>query len=131
MSTIIDGTTGITTDGLTATSVVIGTSTVGLGIGQTYSNVTSTRTVSTTYTNSTGKAIFVIITAGGSSNNYGNISVSINGASSLKMGVWNNVSSTAIGLASFIVPAGDTYNVTLPVISGGGSASIISWVELR
>jgi len=101
------------------------------GGSQTYQDVTSSRALSTTYTNSTGAPIFVNIVIGGSANNFGLILLSYNSAPAVTVGFWYNASSTAGGFAGFIIPTGATYAVTTSVSGGGGSASLVKWIELR
>jgi hypothetical protein len=101
------------------------------GGSQTYQDVTSSRALSTTYTNSTGAPIFVNIVITGSANNFGRILLSYNGAAAVTVGFWYNASSTAGGFAGFIIPNGATYAVTTVVSGGGGSASLSTWTELR
>ena len=87
------------------------------GIGQTWQNVTASRSLGVTYTNNTGKPIQVIVTTiavGGSDfwvNNY--IICSSSGANT-NSGIYN----------SAIVPNEQTYKVT-------GNSAIAEWVELR
>ena len=101
------------------------------GGSQTYQDVTSSRALSTTYTNSTGAPIFVNIVIFGSANNYGRILLSYNGATAVPVGFWYNASSTAGGFAGFIIPNGATYSVTTSITGGGGFASLSAWTELR
>lgn len=91
----------------------------GLGDGQTWTNVTGSRALSTTYTNSTGKPIFLSVLisngAGGAASLYVNsLQVSYNGTTTV---------GNTIPLSS-IVPAGGTYYAT-------SSGSISGWYELR
>lgn len=100
------------------------TTSAGLGIGQTWQNLSGSRALSTTYTNSTGKPISVsVITNGaGASANSNRLTVDGNVVNQWVMntsaGMVPNPSSTAI------VPNGSTY-------SCAASHSIIAWWELR
>ena len=80
-----------------------------LGVGQSYVDVTSSRSSGTTYTNNTGKPILVIV------NTYGGTSI-VDGVTLRYKG------NDTEGDWSFIVPSGSTYSVT---------GNIRSWAELR
>lgn len=94
-----------------------------LGVGQSWQSVIGSRSLGTTYTNSTGKPIFVYIVVQLTSN--GDTMLTLNGialdgpTSSAGGGVW--------GTCSFIVPDGNTYNLSVT----GGSVSVTAWAELR
>jgi hypothetical protein len=92
--------------------------TAGLGYNQTWQDVKASRAQGTTYTNSTGKPIFVSITI--DSNNIWNFicdGVTLCRDPSIGSGVNATV--------SFIIPNSSTY-----LLSGSG-ANILYWVELR
>jgi len=93
-----------------------------LGVGQTWQDVTGSRALSTTYTNSTGKPIMIQIQA---SLNAGSIyTLTINGVVINRFGAPNLNGQCPL---SAIVPAGATYSAA--VTSGAGSLSL--WTELR
>lgn len=88
------------------------------GSGQTWQNVTGSRALSTTYYNTTGKAIAVVVVGTASAVT---VQLNVNGAA---------ISSFTMGTAQpangfFIVPAGGNYSVSF------GSGSISTWYELR
>ena len=116
--------TGISVSGSTGGVTITNSApAAGLGMsGQTWQNVTASRAVGTTYTNSTGYPIFVAITlAGGSSG----VNININGTTMFFQQVSNaGYSNTSI---SFIVPNGATYALA----QNGGSTSLSYWSELR
>jgi len=89
----------------------------GIGVGQTWQNVTSSRAVSTTYTNSTGKPIQVIVIQ--SQNNTGG-SLTVDGS----------VRMTSTGLSGYSLPCSVTAiipnNSTYSYNTGFGT-----WSELR
>ena len=95
-----------------------------IGVGQTWQNMTSSRAIGTSYTNSTGRTIVVIVsgTSGGTNGLWG---VTINSAvtyytpSAYTASVWNT--------CEFIVPAGQTYALS----QQGSSATLQNWSELR
>jgi hypothetical protein len=82
-----------------------------LGMGQTWQNVTASRALNTTYTNSTGRPIQVSM----SGSTGASITLTINGAAL----------APVVYSIHFVVPVGATYAVAL---SGG---SIAGWNELR
>ena len=94
-----------------------------IGLNQTWQNVTASRSIGTTYTNSTGKPIFVQI----NSNTTGTLHEFKTYVNSVQIGdnvTYANSSNTSI---SFIVPNGQTY--LLSTVSG--SPSFFVWAELR
>lgn len=103
-----------------ATGTVALTSDV-IGVGQTWQSVT--RSIGTTYTNSTGKPIMVAITATCSSGNTVQ-GLTINGVA-VYAGACD-VATLGVGFA-LIVPNGATY-VSL---TNGGTLTLVSWNELR
>lgn len=94
----------------------------GIAWGQSYQDVTANRIIGTTYTNSTGRPILVIIAI--SQGTTGVTAVDVDGVQISRV----NPSATGeIGTFYFVVPNGSTYN--LRAVSG--SRTIFSWVELR
>jgi hypothetical protein len=122
LQTVAPSTSGnvLTSDGTTWTSA---TPAGGIGIGQTWQSVTGSRALGTTYTNSTGKPIFVYIVVQLSSN--GDTNLTLNGVA--LDGPASSAGGVVFTPCSFIVPDGNTYN--LSVI--GGSVSVTAWGELR
>ena len=86
------------------------------GVGQTWQNVTASRVLGTTYTNTTGKPIVITVSSnagGGAGEGYINnvqILIVVEGGDSNQS-------------FNFIVPNGSTYKVTW--------ASVTHWFELR
>ena len=93
------------------------------GVGQTWQEVTASRALGTTYTNSTGKPIYVIVV--NEFQNYGDpVEVFVNNIKLLSVDKGNGIGW--LGDTSFVVPAGQTYKVTKETYP-----NIQSWVELR
>lgn len=94
----------------------------GIGYNQTWQNVTGSRSLGSTYTNSTGKPIAV--SAYVDNLNAGtNIRINVNGVIiDGSISGQNNFPSTVFG----IIPVGATYSITS---IGGGN--LLRWVELR
>lgn len=95
-----------------------------IGYGQSWQNVTGSRTVGTTYYNTTGKpiAISLAITLGGSGQG---ADLNING---LFMGrAYNNNINSAAGQLFGVVPPGAPYSVTI----FGSTPTVATWAEAR
>lgn len=130
------GTVGLVSGNLGTPTTLVGTNitgtanslNAGLGVNQTWQNVTGSRVSGTTYTNSTGKPIFVSIQATPSASGGAYVDVFINGVSLGYFGQGSGTSPSTV-YSSFwtvIVPPGDTYKATT-----NGSISIGNWFELR
>lgn len=91
------------------------------GVGQTLQDVTASRAINTTYTNSTSKPITVYFRSTASSNP--DFTVYIGGVAAVDWAVG------AAGRAGFcfIVPAGATYQI----FRNAGTSGVTSWLELR
>ena len=128
-----DTTQTLTNKTINASQLVNGSVTVdklataasSIGVSQTWTNVTSSRSEGTTYTNSTGKPIMLSITAITTTgvDGYANISITINGS----VVAYNSGTSRGTNQragCTIIVPAGATYRADW-------SQSLVSWWELR
>ena len=109
--------TGLTGDGSQLTGLPVN----GLGVGQTWTNVTSSRANNVVYTNSTGKPIAVMVSTGMSTNErmqtfIGSNQIADDGISTAYGGVANS---------SFTVPNGITYKINMSL------GTIVLWWELR
>jgi len=93
-----------------------------IGTGQTWQDVTGSRALGTTYTNSTGKPIHVMVGGTGTPTNI--VTPTVAGVA-LPVHQASATGSNQKMVASFIVPAGATYSVAM------GAGSIEKWVELR
>ena len=109
---------------LTVTGTITGTGGVtgGLGTGQTWTDVTASRAGGTTYTNSTGKPISLLI-VGTFSSGTGVVSVSVGGVLAGQSQYVNNGGWLVV--CTTIVPPSSTYVATFT-----GSTKT-SWYELR
>lgn len=87
-----------------------------IGIGQTWQNVAASRSIGVTYTNSTGKSIFVIALPG-------DAGVHEFYVDAVKVDALYVTAGTGAGMC-VIVPNGSTYRVT-------GGTNINTWAELR
>lgn len=97
-----------------------------IGVGQTWTNVTASRAVNTTYTNSTGRSIQLSIIGGDSrAGQTGALAVFIGGSI---VGGTGGVHSTYNPSCNAVIPNGVSYYV---VPSEAGLDVIISWWELR
>lgn len=120
MPVTINGTAGITFNNSSVSSVG------GVGDGQTWTTVSGSRALSTTYTNSTGKPIVVAISGAPTTIAGGSLILTVAGvAITSALGV-----GTASGLVAIqaMVPNGATYVATYSL--SGGLSSIV-WNELR
>jgi hypothetical protein len=94
-----------------------------IGYGQTWQNVSGSRTTGTTYYNTTGKPIFVVINFYASGTG-GTCNVAVSGATIMNGAT---AASTATNQqAYFIVPVGGSYTTTTV-----GGTTLGTWFELR
>jgi hypothetical protein len=112
----------LTSNGTTWTSA---TPAGGIGIGQTWQDVTGSRSAGTTYTNSTGKPIFISV-AGSGSPNAGAMSMTVDGVLLGTQGSAAVSSGVFYATMTAIVPNSSTYRV-----DNVNSWSLGRWVELR
>lgn len=91
----------------------------GFGYNQTWQDVTASRALGTTYTNTSGRPIEVFINLDDNGATVG-VSITIGGIS------WTTADpgSQAFMTPSFVVPPGNTYSVT-------GGSTLRKWLELR
>jgi len=122
-TTVASGATGTTqasTDNSTKIATTAYVQSTGLGWGQTWQDVKSSRSSGTSYTNSTGKPIMVAV-AGTASSGSPNVTVVVGGVTIISY-------SFPYGDQpfSFIVPHNTAYSVTF-----GTGTLIDTWTELR
>lgn len=115
---VAPGTSGnvLTSNGTTWTSIALGV----IGINQSYVDVTGSRSVGVTYTNSTGKPILVCISTNISSSN--RVTITVGGVVVIDSAF--NGTGGGASTGTVIVPDSTTYSCTI-------SGTIKSWVELR
>lgn len=107
-----------------------------LGQGQTWIDVTSSRAIGTTYTNTTGRAIAVsaLVNCG---NQNSRVRISCDGSAvniQEVQGTGGGSDTTTKALGVFaIIPAGSTYSVTADIVASGGTGTFTVglWKELR
>lgn len=98
-----------------------------IGVNQTWQNVTASRSSGVTYTNTTGKPIFVYIRPNYTAGVSCVLTFAVNGIDigsaygNMPSGTYTNMST------GFIVPPGATYKVYV----SGGTPTVVSWAELR
>ena len=117
MTTKIDGTNGIIFPDSTTQS----TAAVSVGVGQTWQNLTSSRTLGSTYTNSTGKPISISVMYNLGAGNGCSLTV----AGNVIQQFGNNSGVATYFTVTAIVPNGATYSST------AGSGPAYTWWELR
>ncbi|WP_207955643.1 hypothetical protein [Pseudomonas putida] len=96
-----------------------------LGLKQTWKNMTSSRVLGTTYTNTTTKPIQIVALVGPSS--AANVTPRFTIDAMPIAGNYTSVANQYAITASCIVPPGSTYNLTV----ANGTAALVSWYELR
>ncbi len=96
-----------------------------IGYGQTWQNLTSSRSFGVTYTNTTGRPIFVAVYAAGSPND-GAFKVTVDGLDLGTQGFGAIASGVSYATITFLVPPSSSYSASNVV-----GASMISWRELR
>ena len=103
-------------------------SAAGIGPGQSWTDVTSSRTFGTTYTNSTGKPIMAAVAT--ASGQYTSLACTIGGvAVQNSAGSWPAGAAASQSTISIIIPNGATYTFVQSVSSGGSAPA--TWFELR
>lgn len=98
---------------------------IGIGVNQTWQNVTGSRAANTTYTNSTGKPIFISVYWYGAPN-HGAMRLLVDGMIIGRQGVVSVASAGMHATMTAIVPNGSTYRAETE--TGG---SLQTWYELR
>ena len=100
--------------------------------GGSLTNVTSSRSFGTTYTNSTGRFIFVMVRVTANTAGTGAPADSISGyinGTPVVGGQWATNSAQSYGGLSMMVPNGATYEVAWDNTPGG--ATLNAWFEIR
>jgi len=122
------GSVTVANTGVTSVNGSTGAVTVtSIGVGQTWQDVTGSRSSGTTYTNSTGKPIMVNVFSSGIDSSF-TLYAYCQGVLVGFMGGGAGGDSRRSGFASFIVPDGGTYSVSY---SGGALGTTLLWAELR
>lgn len=100
----------------------------GVGISQTWQNMTASRALATTYTNSTGVPIAVEVTLMSVTSGQLSITPTVDGVS-LGQTIYPAGASGFAFSRAFIVPPGSTYSIGTD--SSSATPSLSRWVELR
>jgi len=103
------------------------TSLQSIGFGQTYQNLTGSRSVGTTYYNTAGKPILIEFRGANSTTAAGTANAFVGGVQVAGGWMMNNSGVSGGGVA-FIVPPGQSYSVTATWSTGTPS---YTWFELR
>tara|TARA_R110000850_G_scaffold255653_1_gene381490 strand:+ start:322 stop:990 length:669 start_codon:yes stop_codon:yes gene_type:complete len=90
-----------------------------IGVGQTWQDVSASRTTNTVYTNTTGRPIMVIVAADGA----GNVPIYIHPSGGGSEFIIDSIPSDRSSV-SLIIPASDGYEIR-------GTISVSQWSELR
>jgi hypothetical protein len=115
-----DTTRAVTPSGFAAASI---------GYGQTWQDVTGSRAFGVTYTNSTGRPIFIIVTGTTPSSANGAFTLTIDGVIVAENGINANGGNSGAHRipTSAIVPPGSTYSAQQSI----ATSTLNRWVELR
>lgn len=89
-----------------------------IGVGQTWQNVTASRAFNVTYTNTTGRTIFVQVSQQSSTTYFNGV---VDGVAIMSV----REDSTSDNPVGFLVPPGSTYRVDT------SSGTLLTWFELR
>jgi hypothetical protein len=113
-----------------ATTAFVMANVNGLGYNQTLQDVTASRVLGVTYTNTTSKPIMVHVGVGSITGNSSSLRVSINGATSIVFatGAPGGAEASTDVSGSVIIQAGQSYNITEV---GGTGPNLLFWTELR
>lgn len=98
----------------------------GVGNGQSWSDVTGSRSLGTTYTNSTGKPIMVAVSNYNGGANGVFLNIIVGGVTVLTNGGWPGGANAMYATGTVIVPDGVSYSAT-----NSGLGGLNKWVELR
>ena len=124
LQTVAPSTSGnvLTSNGTTWTSAAPAPA---IGVGQTWQNVTGSRAAGVTYTNTTGKPIYISVSGGGQPSN-GTMSLTVDGVLLGLQGFQSIASGRSNATMTAIVPNGSTYRA-----DNYSGWSLVSWAELR
>ncbi|MGZ4959337.1 MAG: hypothetical protein ACXV7J_08795 [Methylomonas sp.] len=118
---------GITLNAADLTQLLAAIPKIGLGGSvQSWQEVTSSRALATTYTNTTGRPIFVVASMVITTTTPSTITATINGVGP----AWGSTATAVVNAASslgIIVPPGATYAFNV----SGGPANLYHWHEMR
>ena len=124
---VANGGTGVTAAGtsgnvLTSNGTAwVSSTNLAIGVGQTWQDMSGSRTVGTTYTNTTGKPIFIFVTC--SMSNASDLQATVGAVAFTSVNAYTASAKSSISL---IVPNNTSY-----VISSSNVSSVSTWNELR
>jgi hypothetical protein len=98
---------------------------VGIGVGQTWQDVSASRDAGTTYTNDTGKPIALSLQSYGDDSNGSDLKIVVDGVDVARSAV-NDGNSVDYCSGFAIIPNGSTYSGN--TVNRGGT---LVWLELR
>lgn len=101
---------------------------LAIGVGQTWQDMTSQRQPDIEYINDTGRPIQVVLTLMIDNDGYANIVILINDVEMIDATI-SRSGGFPRGSASFIVPNGTSYKVS--VLTSSGNVEVDRWAELR
>jgi hypothetical protein len=128
---VAPGTSGnvLKSDGTTWVSGIVN---AGIGDGQTWTNVVGSRSYGTTYTNSTGRSIYITVSGVSTSQAGGGIQLYVNGSLFCQEGSTQNEYELSYHTVTCVIPNGNTYSVNaIPGGGGQGGSALQQWWELR
>lgn len=96
----------------------------GVGVGQTWQNVTASRAFSATYTNATGRPVVIAVSATAGIGIYTFIYASINGGAVFPFAAGGSPAGPSYIAGTLMIPVGGTYSITC-------SMTLNLWWELR
>ena len=101
-------------------------SSAAFGVGQSWQDVTGSRVLGTNYYNTTGRPIFVAVTGTNAGGNPVGLTVVVGGVTIESPYYYGGSTNVVQPLATFIVPPGASYSVSL-----NGGSGVQKWAELR
>lgn len=104
-----------------------------LGVGQTWQDLTASRVANTTYTNTTGRSIYVAVSCTPAYAEQNVLTCKINGSLTIIIGATLQGAYTKQLAGSCVIPVGASYSITTVNFTTGAmnGNTLISWWELK